>query len=156
MSVGFTRRYTYDPGTSVIQQIEGVTILDRAPPNSIIGTGTGTTCIVGEFENGPFGVSTEVTSATQLASTFGGFGFTYNGIVGQNPCARQRFVDSAVLAEYWNGNGAVQLTGKQFSRLLVMRVNTSCGSVNFTRQANLLGGSLFRYSLATGDRKSVV
>lgn len=151
MSIGFTRRFTYDPGQSVIQQIEGVTILDRSPPNSIIGVGSGTTCIVGEFEDGPFNITTEVTSATQLASTFGGFGYAYNGIVGQNPCARQRFADSAVLAEYWNGNGSVQLSGKQFSRLLIMRVNTSCGSVNLTRQANLLGASLFRYQLLTGQ-----
>lgn len=155
MSIGFTRRFTFDPGNSVLTQIEGVTILDRAPPQSIIGVGSGTTCIVGEFENGPFLLTTEVTSATQLASVFGGFGFSYNGIVGNNPCARQRFSDSAVIAEYWNGNGAVQLSGKQFSRLLIMRVNTSCGAVQFTRQANLLGASLFRYALATGQHLDV-
>jgi hypothetical protein len=150
MSIGFSRRWTYDPGNSVLTQIEGVAILDRSPPSTITGVGTGTTAIVGEFEDGPFGVTTEVTSATQLASIFGGFGYTYNGIVGNNPCARQRFVDSATLAEYWNGNGSVQLNGKTFSRLLIMRVNTSCGAVQFTRQANLLGGQQFSYSLTTG------
>jgi hypothetical protein len=155
MSVGFTRRWTYDPGNSVLTQIEGVAILDRQPPQSIIGVGSGTTCIVGEFENGPFGVTTEVTSATQLASLFGGLGYTYAGTVGQNPCARQRFADSATVAEYWNGNGAVQLNGKAFSRLLIMRVNTSCGAVGFTRQANLLGGSLFRYALLTGQTLAI-
>ena len=155
MSDGFTRRWTYDPGNSVLTQIEGVAILDRSPPQSIIGVGSGTTCIVGEFEDGPFNVTTEITSATQLASVFGGFGYTYSGIVGQNPCARQRFADSAVLAEYWNGNAAVQLTGKSFSRLLIMRVNTSCGAVQFTRQANLLGGSLFRYALTSGQHINI-
>jgi hypothetical protein len=155
MGVGFTRRWTYDPGNSVIQQIEGTAILDRQPPSSIIGVGSGTTCIVGEFEDGPFGVTTEVTSPTQLASVFGGFGYVYNGIVGQNPCARQRFVDGAVLAEYWNGNGAVQLLGKQYSRLLIMRVNTSVGAVNLTRQANLLGANTFRYFLTTGQHLDV-
>jgi hypothetical protein len=155
MGVGFTRRWTYDPGNSVLTQIEGVAILDRSPPSSIIGVGSGTTCIVGEFENGAFNTVTEVTSATQLASVFGGFGYVYSGVVGQNPCARQRFVDSAVVAEYWNGNGAVQLYGKQFSRLLIVRVNTSVGAVSFTRQANLLGGSLFRYALTTGQHLDV-
>jgi hypothetical protein len=130
-------------------------ILDRSPPANIIGVGTGTTAIVGEFENGPFGVTTEVTSATQLAAVFGGFGYTYNGIVGQNPSARQRFGDGAVLAEYWNGNGAVQLNGKTFSRLLIMRVNTSCGAVQFTRQANLLGGQSFSYQLTSGQHLDI-
>jgi hypothetical protein len=155
MSVGFTRRWTYDPGNSVLQQIEGVDILDRAPPAVINGVGSGTVNIVGEFENGPFGVTTEVTSATQLAAVFGGFGYTYSGIVGQNPCARQRYADSAISPEFWNGNGAVQLTGKRYSRLLVMRVDTSVGSVTFTRQANLLGASLFRYPLTTGQHLDV-
>ena len=155
MSIGFTRRFTFDPGQSVITQIEGVVIIDRQPPQSIIGVGSGTTCIVGEFENGPFGITTEVTSATQLASTFGGFGYTYNGIVGNNPSARQRFADSATLAEYWNGNASCALNGKQFSRLLLMRVNTSCGAVQFTRQANLLGSNLFRYALISGQHLDV-
>src|SRR5271157_5284571 len=93
MSVGYTRRWTYDPGNSVLTQIEGVDILDRAPPQSINGVGSGAVNIVGEFENGPLNVTTEVTSATQLGSVFGGFGYVYNGVVGQNPCARQRAAD---------------------------------------------------------------
>ena len=84
MSVGFTRRWTYDPGNSVLQQIEGVDILDRAPPESINGVGSGTVNCVCEMENGPFNATTEVTSATQLAAVFGGFGYSYNGSPGQN------------------------------------------------------------------------
>jgi hypothetical protein len=155
MSTGYVRRWTYDPGNSVLTQIEGVDILDRAPPQSINGVGSGTVNLLGEFENGPFDITTEVTSATQLASVFGGFGYTYNGVVGQNPCARQRFADSAIVPEYWNGNGAVHLTGKRYSRLLITRVDTSVGSVNLTRQANLLGGSLFSYALVTGAHLDV-
>lgn len=155
MGVGFTQRFTYDPGNGVITRIEGVTIIDREPPESIIGVGTGTACIVGEFENGPFGVATEVTSYTGLKSQFGAFGYTYAGQVGQNPCARQRFADSAATPEYWNGNGAVQLSNKAFSRLLIMRVNTSQGSAQFTRQANLVGGNLFRYGLVSGEHLDV-
>ena len=155
MSIGWTRRWTYDPGNSVLLQIEGVDILDRNPPSSIIGVGSGVACIVGEFENGPFNQTTQISGPTQLAALFGGFGYVYNGVVGQNPCARQRFADGAILAEYWNGNGACQLYGKQYASLLLVRVNTSVGSVNFTRQANLLGGSLSRYQLTSGQLLAV-
>src|ERR1700677_1050543 len=155
MSLGFTRRWTFDPGNSVLLQIEGVDILDRNPPSSIIGVGSGVACIVGEFEDGPFNQTTQVSGATQLAGLFGGFGYVYNGVVGQNPCARPRFADGAKRAEYWNGNGACQLYGKQYASLLIVRVNTSVGSVNFTRQANLLGGSLSRYQLTSGQILSI-
>jgi hypothetical protein len=145
------RRWTYDPGNTVLTQIEGVDIIDNTPPQQVIGVNTGLACIVGEFENGPFNTVTQVTSFTQMKSTFGTFGYTYGNTVGNNPCARQRFADGAVLAEYWNGNGAAQLNGKAFAQLCICRVNTSVGTVQFTRQANLVGGSQFRYSLLTGQ-----
>ena len=152
---GFLQRYTSDPGNTVLTNIEGVKIIDNTPPSAVIGVGSGTTCIVGEFENGPFNQTTEVTSFTQLRTTFGVFGYTYGNAVGQNPSARQRFADATPTAEFWNGNGAVQLSGKSFSRLLIMRVNTSVGAVTFTRQANLMGATLFRYALTTGQHLDV-
>jgi len=151
-----TRRWTYDPGNAVLTQIEGVDIIDNTPPQQVIGTGTNAALIVGEFENGPFAATTEVTSFTQLKQVFGVFGYTYGNTVGNNPSARKRYADSATLAEFWNGNGAIQLNGKTYARLFIMRVDTSVGSVAFTRQANLLGGSLFRYAVAaTGDHLDV-
>jgi hypothetical protein len=149
------RRWLYDPGNTVLTQIEGVDIIDNTPPQQVIGVGTGLACIVGEFENGPFNVVTQVSSFTNLKQTFGTFGYTYGNTVGNNPCARQRFADGAVLAEYWNGNASVQLNGKAFAQLAVCRVNTSVGTVQFTRQANLLGGSQFRYSLTTGQTLAI-
>ena len=152
---GIVRRWLFDPGNTVLSQIEGVDIIDNTPPQQVVGVGTGVACLVGEFENGPFNQSTQVTSFTQLKATFGSFGYTYGNTVGNNPSARQRFADSAVLAEYWNGNGAVQLNGKAFSALVLVRVNTSVGAVQFTRQANLLGSSLFRYALSSGQHLNV-
>jgi hypothetical protein len=149
------RRWTADPGNTVLTQIEGVDIIDNTPPQQVIGVGTGLACIVGEFENGPFNVVTQVTSFTGLKAAFGTFGYAYGNTVGNNPCARQRFADGAVLAEYWNGNAAAQLNGKAFAQLAVCRVNTSVGTVQFTRQANLVGGSLFRYSLLTGQTLAI-
>jgi hypothetical protein len=147
MSV-FIRRFTFDPGVQVFLEIEAVNVLDLTPPSSITGVGTGTAMIVGEFEDGPFNTPLEVTSATELASTFGNFGYTYGGVTAQNPCARVRYADGAVVPEYWNGNGLLALNAKRFSRLLITRADTSVGVVDFERCASIVGGSAFTYSLS--------
>ena len=143
----YIRRFLSDPGNDVLLEIESVNILDLEPPTSITGVGAGTVCIVGEFENGPFNTPTEVTSAQDLKKTFGGFGYEYGGVVGNNPCARSRTADSAIVAEYWNGNGVVQLSGKKFKRLVITRVNTSVGSVTLSRCAFLTGIAAYTYNL---------
>jgi len=154
MSV-FIRRFTFDPGTDVLLNIESVNILDLEPPSPIKGIGTGATLIVGEFENGPFSTQSggvfEVTSATDLATTFGTLGFQYGSVPANNPCARQRSADGALFPEFWNGNGFVQLQGKQYARLFICRVDTSVGAVQFTRLAFLTGLASFRYALASGQ-----
>lgn len=150
MSV-FIRRFTFDPGLEVFLEIEAVNILDLEPPASISGVGTGTALLVAEFDDGPFEEVTEVTSAVDLAKQFGGFGYTYAGVVSQNPCCRARKADGALTPEYWNGAGIIHLNGKKFSRLLLCRVDTSVGKVNFNRCAWLPGGALFSYALATGQ-----
>lgn len=150
MSV-FIRRFTFDPGIEVFLEIEAVDILDLEPPGSISGVGTGTALLVGEFEDGPFETPTEVTSATDLSKNFGGFGYTFAGITGNNPCARSRKADGAVTPEYWNGNGIISLNGKKFRRLLLCRVDTSVGVVNFNRLAWLVNGSsAFSYAITPG------
>jgi len=146
MSV-FVRRFLSDPGSDVLLEIESVNILDLEPPSSITGVGTGTVLHVGEFENGPFNLVTEVSGATDLANSFGGLGYTYGGVGGSNPSARSRKADGAVLPEFWNGNAAVQLNGKRFRRLLVVRVDTSVGYVELRRQAFITGAAGFTYNL---------
>lgn len=146
MSV-FLRRFTSDPGSDVLLDIESVNIIDLEPQASITGVGTGVAMLVGEFENGPFNEPTQLAGLSDFISTFGGLGYTYNGVVGQNPCARSRKADGAVTPEYWNGNGFVQLNGKRFSSLLCVRVDTSVGAVSFDRQAMVTGGAAFAYNL---------
>lgn len=151
MSV-FIRRFTSDPGSDILLQIESVNILDLDPPASITGVGTGCVLMVGEFSNGLFNTVVEVSSASDLSNQFGSFGYEYNGVKGQNPAARQRFADSAVAAEFWNGNGSIQLSGKRFKRLQIVRVDTSVGSVNFTVLASLVSTiNAVTYSLAPGQ-----
>jgi hypothetical protein len=151
MSV-FVRRFLFDPGNEVLLNIESVNIIDLVPPSPIAGVGTGTVLLVGEFENGPFGVTTEVVNASDLANTFGSLGYTYGSVVANYPCAVARKVDGSVTPEYWNGNGFVALNGKQFARLLICRVDTSVGSVQFQRMAYLTGAAQPSYVLATGQQ----
>lgn len=151
MGAGFIRRYTDDPGNAELLAIEGVVILDRDPPATIQGIGTGYVTLIGEWENGPFNVPTQLTSGDDLKRTFGGFGYAYDGQVGGNPCARSRKADSAASPEYWNGNGFIATWGKTFARLIVVRVDTSVGEVQFTREASLSGNPDFTFALTSGQ-----
>lgn len=150
MGAGFIRRRTFDPGLAELTAIEGVVIIDRAPPDAITGITTGTTLCVGEFEDGPFNTATEVADGVDLVNTFGGFGYQYDGVPSNNPCARARKADGAIANEYWNGNGWCALVNKRFGRLILSRVDTSVGEVSFTRLAAVVGNSLFSWALTTG------
>lgn len=149
--MSYIRRFTSNPGQEVLLEIESVNILDLEPEAPITSTGYGTVMLVGEFEKGPFNEPTEVFGAGDIASTFGGFGFTYAGVVANNVCARKRYADSAVYPEYWNGNGMVALNGKRFSRLILVRVDTSLGTVSFSRCASLLGNVQTTFSVTPGQ-----
>jgi hypothetical protein len=158
---GYIRRFLVDPGEAVLLEIESINILDLDPPASISGVGTGTALLVGEFENGPFGATAgvldaqgnsqkgtyEVGSATEMAALYGNFGYTYDGVPSNNVCARKRNADTAVIPEYFNGNGMIQLNGKKFRRLLINRVDTSVGAVEFRRLAYAKGNAAFKFDL---------
>ncbi len=147
---GFVRRFTTDPTEADLLAIEGVVIIDRDPPAEALGAGTGTVLMVAEFEDGPF-VPTQVASGNDLLQTFGGFGFGYAGVAANNPCARSRRSDGALNPEYWNGNGYVACANKTFAGLVVHRVDTSVGSVSFSRLAALSGANDFTFNLTTGQ-----
>lgn len=148
---GFQRYYTSDPGLEELAAIEGVVAIDREPPNAIIGVGSGVAHCVAEFEDGPFESTYEVTSGGDFLATFGGLGYTYDEVQSNYPCAVARKADSAISAEYWNGNGYIALANKKFRRLLLTRVDTSVGSVSFTRLASVSGSGNFNFDLETGQ-----
>lgn len=147
----FVRRYKVDPGADTLLEIESVNILDLEPEADITGVGTGTALMVGEFENGPFGVPTEVSSQ-DLVSTFGTLGYKYGSVSANYPCAVSRSADGAVTPEYWNGNGFIQLANKKFRRLILCRADTSVGEVTFTALGFLTGtAAAVSYALTTGQ-----
>ncbi len=155
MTAGFIRRYLSDPGLEEITKIEGVVIIDADPRAAAVGLGNGTALCVAEFEDGPFNEPFEVASAGDLARLFGGFGFTYAGVVANHPCARVRRPDGAIAPQYWNGNGYTALANKRFNRLVVTRVDTSVGSVLFTRLAALSGANSFNWDLEPGQQLGI-
>src|ERR1019366_1407682 len=153
---GYIRRFSFDPGQDVLLNIESIKILDLQPPSSLSGVGSGTAQMVGEFENGPYNFALEIDDFVDYQRQFGTLGYTYNGVQAQNPCAIARRADGAALPEFWNGNASVQVNGKQFSRLLLVRVNTSVGSVQFTKLP-YVGGSVaaLSYPLVSGAALSM-
>lgn len=154
----FIRRFLSDPGNETLLEIESVNVLDLEPPASIQGIGVGTALLVAEFEDGPFADAEgpqEVASAGDFKSRFGSFGYTYDGVSAQNPSARARKADGALNAEYWNGNGFLALVNKKFKRLVVARVDTSVGEVEFTRKAALIGSTASTFDLG-GTGKTLI
>jgi hypothetical protein len=151
MPGGFIRRYSSDPTLAELTAIEGVVIIDRDPPATLAGIPAGTVCLVGEFEDGGYEPQAVVNGQDFLA-TYGSFGFTYDGVPGCNPCARARYADGALTPEYWNGNGFIAATGKKFGGLVVVRVDTSVGEVQFTRLASLTGSSDFTFALSASGQ----
>jgi carbon monoxide dehydrogenase subunit G len=152
MGAGFIRRFIgREPTVDEVLAIEGVVLVDRDPPAAINGANTGVVTLVAEFEDGAFETPTEILSGGDLATTFGSFGYAYDGVPGGNPCARARRADGATNPEYWNGNGFIALVNKRFAGLICVRVDTSVGEVSFTRQASLSGRTDFSFALEDGQ-----
>lgn len=152
MGAGFIRRFIgREPTVDEILAIEGVVLIDRDPPAAINGASTGIVTVVAEFEDGAFETPTEIFSGNDLESTFGSFGYAYDGLPGGNPSARGRKADGASSFEYWNGNGFLALVNKKFAGLICVRVDTSIGEVSFTRLASLSGRTDFSFALTSGQ-----
>jgi hypothetical protein len=119
--MAFIRRFTgFFPGLDVIKQIEGIAIVALEPPGDIIGVGTGTTAIVGEFADVTYGVTVdesgnvsthvqpvEIFSPTDLVTKTGGFDETIGEFGGAD------------------GNGFVAVRNNKYSRLIAVVVNNA-------------------------------
>lgn len=147
---GFVRRFTSVPTLEVIRELEGLIIVDLAPPAPATGAGTGTVLLVGEFEDGYFATdaaadgSVEVFGSGDYKYKFGGFGYTYNGVKACHPSARRS------LGELWNGNGWLKSYKLKAGRLVISRVDTSVGSVAFSPLPTIKSGSIGPWALTAG------
>jgi len=134
---GYVRRFTEVPTLEVIREIEGLVIVDLAPPAPATGAGSGTVLLVGEFEDGYFATDEEALGGVEVYGSgdyqhkFGSFGYAYNGVKANHPSARRS------LSESWNGNGWLKSFGLKANRLIISRVDTSVGEVVFSPLATI-------------------
>lgn len=116
--MGFTQRFNYFPGVDVLNQIEGIAIVDLGVPGSSAGVGSGVVACAGEFSDmtravavdGSGVVSTscqpiEVFSPADFLSRAGGWDETI-GDFGAS-----------------GGNGFAHLRSKKYGRLVLAPIN---------------------------------
>lgn len=108
---GFFRRFTAFPPLSVIDDIEGVVVVDLIPSGVFVGRDTGTVCLVGEWPKGPFNTPTLVEGDATIRDTFGGFSLSL-----RDPLA-------PTVNPYSKGCAYTWLKGKTFRRLVLVRVD---------------------------------
>ena len=130
------RLFTSDPGLAELTSVSAIVVIDNAPPITPLGAGTGTLCCVGEFERGPIKTPTEILTPADLERVFGGLGWPIAGNTHAGPVAQQSGGN-----EPWNGSGFIALANKSYNRLVVQRVDTSCGTIDLERLACLTFGA---------------
>jgi len=120
---GFIRRFTTFPPENVITAIEGINIVDLAPPAAIGGVDTNVVALVGEFADMTYAIAVdtsgvftsvtkpqEVVSGQDVLNKFGGFDETIGQFGGD--C----------------GSGYVEMRNKTFGRLILAAVNLASAS----------------------------
>ena len=133
------RVFTLDEMSS----LEGVYVEDLDPSAPIDGIGTGVTCLIGEFDDGPLEALT-VLEGGDITRQFGTLGYNYAGVPSNNPCARRRN------GELWNGNGFLYSKFIRSPRFLVVRVDSSVGEVSMSPLA-VIQGERGPFPLSVGD-----
>lgn len=135
------------PGYPAIARLQpGVTLIDERPPAVNLGAGTGTVALIAEFDKGPIEAPTLVTGPNDRVARFGGLGYT----IAEGP-HRGASAQQSGGSEAWNGSGYMWLVNKpEPPRLILVRVDSSAGKVQFQRLACLLGGDS-SVALSNGD-----
>jgi hypothetical protein len=111
------RRFSYMPTVDVLDEIEGVDIVDLAPPNVTVGRSTGCVLLVGEWPKGPFNEPVVSDGAGTIRDTFGGFSLS---CVDPLSWDGDRWVNP-----FSNGNAAAWLNRKRFRKLVLCRVDNT-------------------------------
>lgn len=115
---GFTRRFSFFPGTEIITQIEGVVIVDLPPPGAVSGVGVGTVAMVGEFADMVFAVEVNQTADVSTKAR------PVDIFSGQDLLNKSGNFDPTI-GDFGaaGGNGFASLRNKRFSRLIIVPLN---------------------------------
>ncbi len=130
-----------------LSSLEGTYIEDLDPPAPVTGVGSGVTCLLAEFDDGPLEQLVEIEGG-DLSRTFGRLGYSYGGVPSNSPCARRRN------GELWNGNGFIYARYIAAQRFLCVRVDSSVGEVAFSPLALIPGGK-GPFALAVADQLAI-
>lgn len=148
------------PNDAQLAELSRVWIVDNVVGESPLGTGEMPVIAIGETENGyTFRTGSDgakyrgggvfaplrVYSAADFYAKFGRLGFTTEDGPSRGAVARRSGGN-----KLWNGNLFVNLSGLEFNRLIIGRVDNSAGSVTFRRHAALKGGK-GPFDLEPGD-----
>lgn len=115
----FVTRVTTMPTLGKISELEQIVLVDQTGPSGTFGVGQGVALCIGETLKGPF-TPTEVQSQGDLESIYGGV----SNLISQNSAAVVSATQDGSGVGY-EGNVLVQLLGKTFNRLAILRVNTN-------------------------------
>lgn len=113
----YVLRVTSLPSTAEIVRIPQIVIVDLTGPTIPLGTSPGIVTLVAEFLKGTPNVPLEVTSGATQAAIFG----SSSKLLSQDGSAPPVQNGGAINFE---GNGPLQLLGKTFKRLGIVRVDT--------------------------------
>jgi hypothetical protein len=111
----FLRVLTFPPLNQIVA-VPQIVVVDQTGPAIVFGTKPGAACLVGEFIAGGFG-PTEVSSGGDVQAQFTADGTIYK-YLSQSAAGVQ---DGTEIA--YNGNGMLQLLGRTFQRLVIVRVD---------------------------------
>ncbi len=122
------------PTDAQLDEIEQVVIVDEVPPATALGAGNISVILVGETETGLFSPQ-RINSTSDYVSKYGALGFTTAEGKYQGAVARRSGGNKV-----WNGNLWMLRKGKRFGGMVVQRVDSSAGSVQFRRLSAIRGG----------------
>lgn len=116
--MSFVRRFQSWPGNAVLQQIEGVDIIDLPAPGDFQGVGTGVVGLVGEFADMTHAVAVDSTGTVTSKPT-------PVQVLGSKDLLDKLGGFDETLGEFGvsGGNGFVALRKKKYSALVVVPVN---------------------------------
>lgn len=132
----FVRRYTQTPSDDTMLQIEGLVIVDTAPPSVVTGASSNEIFLAAEFLKGPYETPTRCNNQSTLYSTFGTFS-PYSNPGGERPAPGNP--PSLPL----NGNGAFAVYGEKHGPVVACRVEDRVGTCSIVVTSNEISAGVY-------------